>query len=132
MDNKMNLTLLADFYEITMANGYLEHGVADQIAYYDVFFRKIPDEGGFAIMAGLEQVIEYLKNLHFTKEDIAYLRGKQCFSEAFLEYLEQFRFCCDVWAIPEGVPVFPGEPLMTVRGPALQAQFIETMDVADN
>ena len=127
MDNKMNLTLLADFYEITMANGYLEHGVADQIAYYDVFFRKIPDEGGFAIMAGLEQVIEYLKNLHFTKEDISYLRGKQCFSEGFLEYLEQFQFCCDVWAIPEGMPVFPGEPLMTVRGPALQAQFIETM-----
>ena len=127
MENRMNLTLLADFYEITMANGYLEHGVAEQIAYYDVFFRRIPDEGGFAIMAGLEQVIGYLKNLKFTQEDIDYLRGKQCFSEKFLDYLAQFKFCCDVWAIPEGTPVFPGEPLLTVRGPAIQAQFIETM-----
>ncbi len=127
MENRMNLTLLADFYEITMANGYLEHGVAEQIAYYDVFFRRIPDEGGFAIMAGLEQVIDYLKNLKFTQEDIDYLRGKQCFSEKFLDYLAQFKFCCDVWAIPEGTPVFPGEPLLTVRGPAIQAQFIETM-----
>lgn len=122
-----NLTMLADFYEITMANGYLEHGVAEQIAYYDVFFRRIPDDGGFAIMAGLEQVIEYLKNLSFTAEDIEYLRGKHCFSEAFLDYLANFRFSCDVWAIPEGVPVFPNEPLLTVRGPAIQAQFIETM-----
>lgn len=127
MSNKTNLTLLADFYEITMANGYLEHGVADQIAYYDMFFRKIPDGGGFAIMAGLEQVIEYLKNLHFTREDIAYLRSKKCFSETFLEYLVNFHFECDVWAIPEGMPIFPGEPLLTVRGPAIQAQFLETM-----
>ena len=127
MSNKTNLTLLADFYEITMANGYLEHGVADQIAYYDMFFRRIPDGGGFAIMAGLEQVIEYLKNLHFTREDIAYLRSKKCFSETFLEYLANFQFECDVWAIPEGTPVFPGEPLLTVRGPAIQAQFLETM-----
>ena len=127
MSNKTNLTLLADFYEITMANGYLEHGVADQIAYYDMFFRKIPDGGGFAIMAGLEQVIEYLKNLHFTREDIAYLRSKKCFSETFLEYLANFHFECDVWAIPEGMPIFPGEPLLTVRGPAIQAQFLETM-----
>lgn len=127
MENKMNLTLLADFYEITMANGYLEHGVADQIAYYDMFFRRIPDGGGFAIMAGLEQVIDYLKNLHFTAEDIAYLRGKNCFGEDFLNYLANFQFCCDVWAIPEGMPVFPNEPLLTVRGPAIQAQFLETM-----
>jgi len=126
-NDKMNLTLLADFYEITMANGYFEHGVADQIAYYDVFFRKIPDEGGFAIMAGLEQVIDYLKNLRFTEADIDYLRSKHCFSEGFLNYLAQFQFTCDVWAIPEGVPVFPGEPLLTVRGPAIQAQFLETM-----
>lgn len=107
MENKMNLTLLADFYEITMANGYLEHGVADQIAYYDMFFRRIPDNGGFAIMAGLEQVIDYLKNLHFTREDIAYLRSKKCFSEKFLDYLANFEFCCDVWAIPEGMPGVP-------------------------
>ena len=123
----MNLTLLADFYEITMANGYLEHGLADQIAYYDVFFRKIPDAGGFAIMAGLEQVIDYLKHLEFTEADIAYLREKNSFSEKFLEYLKDFQFCCDVWAIPEGVPIFPGEPLLTVRGPAIQAQLLETM-----
>lgn len=127
MDNKMNLTMLVDFYEITMANGYLEHNIADQITYYDVFFRRIPDGGGFAIMAGLEQVIDYLKNLHFTEEDIAYLRGKNCFNEKFLEYLQNFKFCCDVWAIPEGMPIFPNEPLVTVRGPAVQAQFIETM-----
>ena len=98
-----------------MANGYLEHGVADQITYYDMFFRRIPDGGGFAIMAGLEQVIEYLKNLHFTERDIAYLRGKNCFCEEFLDYLANFKFSCDVWAIPEGMPVFPGEPLLTVR-----------------
>ena len=127
MKNKMNLTMLADFYEITMANGYLEHGVAEQTTYYDMFFRRIPDGGGFAIMAGLEQVIDYLKNLHFTAEDIEYLRSKNCFSERFLEYLENFKFSCDVWAIPEGTPVFPNEPLLTVRGPAIQAQFIETM-----
>lgn len=127
MSNKTNLTLLADFYEITMANGYLEHGVANQIAYYDMFFRRIPDDGGFAIMAGLEQVIAYLKNLHFTREDIAYLRSKKCFSETFLDYLVNFHFECDVWAIPEGMPIFPGEPLLTVRGPAIQAQFLETM-----
>ena len=127
MEDKLNLTLLADFYEITMANGYLEHGVADQIAYYDMFFRRIPDGGGFAIMAGLEQVIDYLKNLKFTEKDIAYLRGKNCFSEEFLKYLADFKFSCDVWAIPEGTPVFPNEPLLTVRGPAIQAQFLETM-----
>ena len=126
-EDKLNLTLLTDFYEITMANGYLEHGVADQITYYDMFFRRIPDGGGFAIMAGLEQVIEYLKNLHFTERDIAYLRGKNCFCEEFLDYLANFKFSCDVWAIPEGMPVFPGEPLLTVRGPAIQAQFLETM-----
>lgn len=122
-----NLTMLADFYELTMANGYLEHGVADQIVYYDMFFRTIPDQGGFAIMAGLEQVIDYMKNLHFTAKDIDYLRDKHCFSEEFLTYLANFKFSCDVWAIPEGTPVFPNEPLITVRGPAIEAQFVETM-----
>lgn len=121
-----NLTMLADFYELTMANGYLEHGVADQIVYYDMFFRTIPDQGGFAIMAGLEQVIDYMKNLHFTAKDIDYLRDKHCFSEEFLTYLANFKFSCDVWAIPEGTPVFPNEPLITVRGPAIEAQFVET------
>ncbi len=127
MADKMNLTLLADFYELTMANGYWEHGIAEQIAYYDLFFRKVPDQGGFAIMAGLEQAIDYMKNLKFTEEDIAYLRSKNCFGEAFLEYLRNFEFACDVWAVPEGTPIFPNEPIMTVRGPAIQAQFVETM-----
>ncbi len=126
MIEQINTTLLTDFYELTMANGYFETGMADDIAYFDMFFRKIPDEGGFAIMAGLEQMIEYLENLKFDNRDIDYLRGKGIFSEKFLDYLRNFKFECDVWAVPEGTPVFPGEPLVTVRGPVIQAQFIET------
>lgn len=122
-----NLTMLVDFYELTMANGFLENGLGDVTACFDLFFRKVPDQGGYAIMAGLEQAIEYLKNLRFTEEDICYLRERGIFSEQFLDYLARFRFACDVWAIPEGTPIFPHEPLMTVRGPAIQAQFIETM-----
>lgn len=122
-----NLTLLTDFYELTMANGYLKSGVADTIAYFDMFFRRVPDKGGYAIMAGVEQLVEYLSNLHFSEEDIAYLRGRNCFCEEFLEYLRHFRFSCDVWCIPEGEIIFPGEPIVTVRGPVIQAQFIETM-----
>ncbi|OQB14964.1 MAG: Nicotinate phosphoribosyltransferase pncB2 [Firmicutes bacterium ADurb.Bin193] len=124
---RTNLTLLTDFYEITMANGYLEHGIGDKIAYFDMYFRQIPDGGGYAIMAGVEQVVSYLKNLRFTKDDIAFLRSKGCFSEAFLEYLADFKFVCDVWAIEEGTPIFPNEPLIVVRGPIIQAQLIETM-----
>lgn len=124
---KENLTLLTDFYELTMANGYFVHGFKDKIAYFDMFFRRVPDDGGFAIMAGLEQVIEYLENLKFDDEDIEFLRGKNIFNEEFLEYLKNFEFKCDVWAIPEGTPIFPHEPILTVRGPVIQAQFIETM-----
>lgn len=127
MSYKRNLTMLTDFYEITMANGYFETGMDDTIAYFDVFFRRIPDGGGYAIMAGLEQVIDYLKELSFSEDDIEYLRGKNAFSEKFLEYLANFEFKCDVWAVPEGTPIFPGEPILTVRGPVIQAQFIETM-----
>ena len=127
MTEKLNLTMLTDFYEITMANGYFCTDMADDIAYFDMFFRRIPDGGGYAIMAGLEQVIEYLKNLKFTDEDIAYLRSKEIFDEDFLRYLKDFTFKCDVWAVPEGTPIFPGEPLITVRGPVMQAQFVETM-----
>ena len=127
MIEQINTTLLTDFYELTMANGYFETGMADDIAYFDMFFRKIPDEGGFAIMAGLEQMIGYLDNLQFDERDIDYLRGKGIFSEKFLEYLRNFKFECDVWAVPEGTPVFPGEPLVTVRGPVIQAQFVETI-----
>lgn len=122
-----NLTMLVDFYELTMANGYFENGMVDQIAYFDMFFRRVPERGGFAIMAGLEQLIDYLKNLHFTEEDIEFLRGKNLFSEAFLDYLKNFKFACDIYAIPEGTPIFPNEPILTVRGPIIQAQFIETM-----
>jgi nicotinate phosphoribosyltransferase len=122
-----NLTMLTDFYEITMANGYFENGFQDTIAYFDMFFRRVPDHGGFAIMAGVEQMVEYLENLSFTQEDIAYLRAKNLFCEEFLRYLGEFRFECDVWSVPEGTPIFPGEPIVTVRGPVIQAQFVETM-----
>lgn len=124
---KENLTMLTDFYELTMGNGYFESGMADQIAYFDMFFRKIPDRGGYAILSGIDQVVDYLEHLEFTNEDIAYLRSKGIFSEAFLDYLKNFKFACDVWAIPEGTPVFPHEPLVTVRGPVIQAQLLETM-----
>ena len=127
MIEKTNLTMLTDYYEITMANGYLEAGMENEIAYFDVFFRKIPDGGGYAIMAGLEQAIRYMDGLEFTDEDIEYLRAKEIFSERFLEYLRDFKFDCDVWAVPEGTPIFPEEPIMTVRGPVMQAQFVETM-----
>lgn len=125
--NERNLTMLVDFYELTMGNGYLKSGVGDKIAYFDMFFRRVPDGGGYCIMAGVQQLIEYLSNLQFTDEDIEYLRSKKSFSEEFLDYLKNFKFSCDVWAVPEGTPVFPNEPLITVRGPVIQAQFIETM-----
>lgn len=122
-----NLTMLADYYEFTMGNGYLENGMKDEIAYFDMFFRAIPDDGGFAIMAGVDQLIDYLNNLKFSKDDIEYFRSKKIFSEKFISYLENFEFQCDVWAIPEGTPIFPQEPIVTVRGPIIQAQLIETM-----
>lgn len=125
--NKRNLTMLVDFYEMTMGNGFLQNGYKDKIAVFDMFFRKCPDNAGYAIFSGLEQVIEYLKNLHFTNEDIEYLRSKGIFSEEYLEYLKNFKFDCDVWAVPEGTPVFPNEPIITVKGSIIQAQFIETM-----
>ena len=121
-----NYTMLCDFYELTMANGYFVKGMADRITYFDIFFREIPDGGGFAIAAGLEQIIDYVKNLHFTEDDIEYLRDRDCFDERFLEMLRNFRFTGDIWAVPEGTPIFPSEPIITVRAPAYQAQFIET------
>lgn len=122
-----NFSMLTDFYEMTMANGYLERGNADQIAYFDLFFRQVPENGGYAIMAGVEQMVDYLNDLSFTGEDLQFLRDKYGFSENFLAYLRDFSFACDVWAIPEGTPIFPGEPLVKVRGPMIQAQMIETM-----
>lgn len=121
-----NLTMLTDFYEITMANGYLASSMENIVAYFDMFYRTVPDKGGFAIMAGIEQMIDYLNNLHFTDGDIEYLR-RRGMDECFLKYLENFEFSCDVWAVPEGTPIFPGEPIVQVRGPVVQAQFIETM-----
>ncbi len=118
--------MLCDYYELTMANGYYELGKGDEISYFDVFFRRIPGGGGFAIAEGLEEVIGYKKDLHFTDEDIEYLRRRNCFSEGFLEYLRKFKFTGDIFAIPEGTPIFPNEPFLTVRAPAVQAQFIET------
>ena len=122
-----NLTLLMDFYEMTMAAGYFEEGYQEQTGVFDMFFRKVPDDGGFAIAAGLAQFCEIIDNLHFTDEDIAYLRGKGCFSEAFLDYLRHFEFHCNIWAVEEGTPVFPMEPLVIVEGPAIEAQLIETL-----
>ncbi len=127
MLEKLNLTMLVDFYEFTMANGYFVEGFENKIAYFDMFFRKVPDDGGFAIMVGLEQLIEYIKNLRFDDEDIEYLRSKGIFDEGFLNYLKNFEFSCDVWSMPEGTPIFPMEPIVTVRGPIIEAQFIETM-----
>ncbi|MBE7001401.1 MAG: nicotinate phosphoribosyltransferase [Ruminococcaceae bacterium] len=123
---KLNLTMLCDFYELTMGNGYFEKGYKDKICYFDVFFRQCPDNGGFAIAAGLEQIIDYIQNLHFSAADIDYLRKRNLFSEDFLKYLEDFRFTGDIWAVPEGTPIFPKEPIMTIRAPAIEAQLIET------
>ena len=123
---KLNMTMLCDFYELTMGNGYFRNGYKDRITYFDVFFRKVPDQGGFAIAAGLEQLIEYIEDLHFSEEDIAYLRSRNLFCEEFLDYLRDFRFTGDIYAIPEGTPVFPREPLVVVRAPSIEAQLIET------
>lgn len=125
--NNQRLELVADFYEYTMANGYFNKNMQDRIAYFDVFFRKVPDEGGYAIVAGLEQIINYIRNLSFDEEDISYLRKQNKFTEEFLSYLENFRFTGDIWAIPEGTVVFPNEPLITVKAPIIQAQLLETM-----
>ena len=124
--NAQNLSMLCDFYELTMSNGYFRNGYKDRITYFDLFFRQVPDGGGFAIAAGLEQVVEYITNLHFSDEDIDYLRSRGIFCEEFLQYLRNFRFTGDIYAVPEGTPVFPREPLITVRAPAIEAQLVET------
>ena len=124
--DKLNLTMLCDFYELTMSQGYFKTGYKDRITYFDLFFRRCPDGGGFAIAAGLEQIVEYIQQLHFTAEDIEYLRSRGMFCEEFLDYLADFRFTGDIWAVPEGTPIFPHEPIITVRAPAIEAQLIET------
>lgn len=123
---KLNYTMLCDFYELTMGNGYFVSGMKDKITYFDLFFRQIPDNGGFAIACGLEQVIDYIENLHFSQEDIEFLRSKNIFDERFLKYLEDFHFTGDIYAVPEGTVVFPNEPIITVRAPAIEAQLVET------
>ena len=123
---KENMAMLCDFYEFTMSNGFFKNGFYKRNVYFDVFFRKVPDNGGFAIAAGLEQVIDYIKELHFDDEDIEYLRSKGIFDEEFLAYLKDFKFSGDIYAVPEGTPVFPNEPIMTVKAPAIEAQLIET------
>ena len=125
-EKQMNLTMLCDYYELTMTNGYYACGMQNRITYFDIFFRSVPDGGGFAIAAGLEQAIRYIQQLHFDEDDIAYLRGRKMFSEGFLESLRNYRFTGDIWAVPEGTPIFPNEPIMTVRAPAIEAQIIET------
>lgn len=127
LEDERNLSMLVDFYEFTMANGYFKNNLKDKIVYFDMFFRKNPDNAGFAIVAGLEQVIEYIKGLNFTKNDIEYLRERKLFSEEFLEYLLNFKFTGDIYAIEEGTPVFPNEPLITVKAKVIEAQLIETM-----
>ena len=124
--NNINYTMLCDFYELTMGNGYFNSGMTDKICYFDLFFRKIPDGGGFAIACGLEQVIDYIENLHFSNEDIAFLKNKAMFSDGFLEFLKDFRFTGDIYAVPEGTVVFPNEPILTVKAPAIEAQLVET------
>ncbi len=124
---RTDLSMLMDLYEMTMANGILTSEMKDTVTYFDMFYRRVPDNGGFAIMAGIEQLIEYFNNLNFTKDDIEYLKSLNLFGEDFINYLADFKFECDVWAIPEGTPIFPGEPIVTVRGPAIQAFLVETM-----
>ncbi len=124
---KHNLTMLTEFCQLNVASGAFTNGLSEQIAYFDLFFRAVPDDGGFIIATGLSQVIDYLRDLHFESEDIDFLRSTQLYSEEFLNFLQEFKFTCDVWAVPEGTPVFPYEPIVTVRGPLIQAQFIETM-----
>ena len=126
-NERTNLSMLTDFYELTMSQSYMDTGAEDTIVYFDLYFRSVPEQGGYAIMAGVEQMIDYLQDLSFTEENVAFLRSTGQFDERFLEYLKNFKFACDVWAIPEGTPVFPNEPLVKVRGPLIQAQMIETM-----
>ena len=125
-NERTNMSMLTDFYELTMANGYLDNGCGDTIVYFDAFFRNVPEGGGYAVMAGVEQVIDYLSNLHFSERDLEFLQNNYHFGDKFIEYLRNFEFTCDVWAIPEGTVVFPREPLVKVRGPIIQAQLLET------
>lgn len=124
--NTKKLALIADFYEFTMSNGYFAKNKKKK-AYFDIFFRNVPDHGGYAIMAGLEQVIDAIQNLKFDQEEIEYLRKQEIFSEEYLSYLADFKFTGDIWAIPEGTVIFPNEPLLTIKAPLVEAQLLETL-----
>ena len=121
-----NLALLNDFYEYTMASGFKAAGLSERKAYFDIFFREVPDGGGYVIAAGLDEIINYVRDFHFDEDDIQYLRDQNCFSEEWLNSLKDFRFTGDIWAVPEGTVVFPGEPLLTVRARTVEAQILET------
>ena len=127
LDVKRNLTTMTDFYELTMSAGYLDEGYVDKIAVFDMFFRRVPDGGGYAVMAGLQQFIDAVDHLEFTDEDIEYLRSTKAFDEKFLTYLANFKLHCNIWAIEEGMPIFPQEPIVTVEGPAIECQLLETL-----
>ena len=121
-----NCFLMTELYELTMANGLYMSGKADEIAYFDLFFRKVPDNGGFAIFSGLSRIVELIKNIKFSESDLEYLSSIGL-CDGFVNYLRNFKFQCDIWSVPEGTPVFPNEPVIKVRGPILQAQLIETL-----
>ena len=127
MINNENLQFIMDYYELTMANGFMKSGIYDKTVYFDMFYRNVPDNGGYVIMAGLEQVVNFFKMLKFSADEIDFLRARGIFREDFLNYLKNFEFQCDVWAVPEGTPVFPNEPIITIKGPAIQVQMLETM-----
>lgn len=121
-----NLSMVMDFYELTMSNGYFNDGVKDVMAVFDVFYRKNPDNGGFSVFAGLEQIVEYIENLKFSEEDIEYLKSQNLFNTEFLDYLKNFKFRGDIYSLPEGTVMYPGEPIITVVAPLIDAQLIET------
>ena len=124
--NERNLSMVMDFYEMTMSNGYFMEKEQKKRVAFDVFYRKNPDQAGFSIFAGLEQIVEYILNLHFNDNDIAYLREQNLFSDAFLKYLTDFEFSGDIYAFPEGTVMYPNEPVITVIAPLIDAQLIET------
>ncbi len=128
--DKRNLTMVMDLYELTMANGYFNGGDMESRVAFDVFYRKNPDRGGFAIFAALEQIVEYIENLHFSDEDIVYLRSLNTFTDAFLEYLKNFTFRGDIYSFPEGTIMYPNEPIMTIVAPLIDAQIVETAILA--
>ena len=125
-NRERNLSMVMDFYELTMANGYFRDGVQDARVAFDVFYRRNPDGGGFAIFAGLEQVADYIERLHFNDEDIEFLREQNIFDEGFLKYLRNFRFTGSIYALREGTVMYPNTPVLTVVAPLMEAQLVET------